>query len=81
MLLQLTHYWFINDRERFFMKRVVITGATGAIGRALIKICIEAGYKVLAVVHRTSESTIELKTIENCQVLYLNLAEYDHEKT
>lgn len=60
------------------MKRVVITGATGAIGRALIKICIEAGYKVLAVVHRTSERTIELKTIENCQVLYLNLAEYDH---
>ena len=60
------------------MKKVIITGATGAIGRALIKICIEAGYKVLAVVHRTSERTAELKTIENCQVLYLNLSEYDH---
>ena len=60
------------------MKKVIITGATGAIGRALIKICIEAGFEVLAVVHRTSERADELKTINNCQVLYLNLSEYDH---
>ena len=60
------------------MKKVVITGATGSIGRALIKICIEAGYKVLAVVHRTSKRTAGLKTIDNCQVLYLDLSEYDH---
>ena len=60
------------------MKKVVITGATGAIGRALIKVCIEAGYGVLAVVHRTSERAAVLKTIENCQVLYLNLSEYDY---
>lgn len=60
------------------MKKVVVTGATGAVGRALIKVCIEAGYKVLAVVHRTSERTAELKTLENCQMLYLNLSEYDN---
>ena len=60
------------------MKKVVITGATGAIGRALIKICIEAGFEVLAVVHRASERIAELKTIENCQVLYLDLSEYDN---
>ena len=59
------------------MKKVVITGASGAIGRALIKVCIEAGYGVLAVVHRTSERTAELKTIDNCHVMYLNLSEYD----
>lgn len=59
------------------MKKVVITGASGAIGRALIKVCIEAGYGVLAVVHRTSERTIELKTIDNCCILYQNLSEYD----
>ncbi len=59
------------------MKKVVITGATGAIGRALIKVCIEAGYRVLAVVHRTSKRTAELKTIDNCCVLYLDLSEYD----
>ena len=34
------------------MKKVVITGATGAIGRALIKVCIEADglYSILRVV-------------------------------
>ena len=59
------------------MKKVVITGATGALGRALIKVCIEAGYKVMAVVHRTSNRVAELKTIDNCHVMYLNLSEYD----
>lgn len=62
------------------MKKVVITGATGAIGRALIKVCIEAGYEVLAVVHRSSERAAELKTIDNCHVIYLNLSEYDSAK-
>lgn len=60
------------------MKKVVITGATGALGRALIKVCIESGYEVLAVVHRTSERAAELKTINNCHVLYLDLSEYNH---
>ena len=60
------------------MKRVVITGATGALGRALVKICIEAGYEVLAVVHRLSKRAGDLHKIKNCQVLYLDLAEYEH---
>lgn len=59
------------------VKRVVITGATGAVGRALIKVCIEAGYEVLAVVHRTSDRVSQLNTIENCHLMYLNLSEYD----
>ena len=59
------------------VKRVVITGATGAVGRALIKVCIESGYEVLAVVHRTSDRVSQLNTIENCHVMYLNLSEYD----
>ena len=59
------------------VKRVVITGATGAVGRALIKVCIEAGYEVLAVVHRTSDRVSQLNTIKNCHVMYLNLSEYD----
>ena len=60
------------------VKKVVVTGATGTVGRALIKVCIEAGYKVLAVVHRTSERIAELKTIDNCCFLYLDLTEYDN---
>lgn len=58
------------------MKKVVITGATGAIGRALVSVCIKAGYEVLAVVHRNSQRASELEKIEHCKVLYLNLSEY-----
>lgn len=64
--------------EDYTMKRVVITGATGALGRALIKICIEAGYEVLAVVHRLSKRAGDLHKIKNCSVLYLDLSEYDN---
>lgn len=58
------------------MKKVVITGATGAIGRALVSVCIKAGYEVLAVVHRNSQRASELEKIEHCKVLYLDLSEY-----
>ena len=60
------------------MKKVVITGATGAIGRALITVCIQAGYEVLSIVHRSSQRASELHKIEHCKVVYLDLAEYDH---
>lgn len=60
------------------MKKVVITGATGAIGRALISVCIKAGYEVLAVVHRNSQRASELEKIEHCKVLYLDFSEYDN---
>lgn len=63
--------------KEFQMKTAVITGPTGAIGRALISVCIQAGYEVLAVVHRTSTRAAELKRIEHCQVLHLDLSEYD----
>ena len=64
--------------KEFQMKTAVITGPTGAIGRALISVCIQAGYEVLAVVHRTSTRAAELKRIEHCQVLHLDLSEYDN---
>lgn len=60
------------------MKKVVITGATGAIGRSLINICIEAGYDVLAVVHRSSQRAGELSSMAHCEVLKLDLDEYDN---
>ena len=60
------------------MKKVVITGATGAIGRALVSVCIKAGYEVLAVVHRNSKRASELEKIDYCRVLYLDLLEYEH---
>ncbi len=59
------------------MKTVVITGATGTIGRSLIKVSIEAGYEVLTVIHRTSGRAEELEQLPHCHVLRLNLDEYD----
>ena len=59
------------------VKRVVVTGATGAIGRSLIKVCIKAGYEVLAIVHRGSQRALELECMEHCHVLRLDLSEYN----
>ena len=58
------------------MKRVVITGPTGAIGRALISESIKNGYEVLAMVHKTSYRADELEKIPNCRVLRIDLTEY-----
>ena len=60
------------------MKSVIITGATGCVGRFLLKVCIDAGYEVLAVVHRESPRSSELDSIPQCHVLRLNLDEYDN---
>ena len=59
------------------MKTAVVTGATGVTGRALVNICIKAGYEVLAVVHRGSLRADELSQIDHCHVLRLDLPEYD----
>ncbi|MCR5768564.1 MAG: NAD-dependent epimerase/dehydratase [Lachnospiraceae bacterium] len=59
------------------MKTAVITGPTGSIGRSLIDLCISRGYEVLAIVHRTSPRAEELKKIAHCQVLYLDMDEYE----
>ena len=60
------------------MRKVVITGASGAIGRALITAAINAGYEVLAVVHRSSPRTAGLEKTAHCRVLRLDLSEYDN---
>ncbi len=58
------------------MKKVVITGPTGAIGRALINEALVRDYEVLAIVHRESKRADELGGIPRCQVLRMDLEEY-----
>ena len=58
------------------MRRVVITGPTGAIGRALINEALSKDYEVLAIVHRESRRADELGGIPRCQVLKMDLSEY-----
>lgn len=58
------------------MGKVAITGATGAIGRALITEAVKDGQEVLAIVHRDSGRADELSEIEGCRVLKADLEEY-----
>ena len=58
------------------MEKIIITGATGAIGRALISQAVQAGYEVLAVVHRSSKRIADLEQLEHCNVLRLDQEEY-----
>ncbi|SFQ24015.1 Nucleoside-diphosphate-sugar epimerase [Lachnospiraceae bacterium XBB1006] len=58
------------------MKTVVITGATGCVGRALVDVCIAAGYEVLAVLNRNTSRGKSLESLEHCHILYLSLNEY-----
>lgn len=60
------------------MGKIVITGATGAIGRALITEVLRDNKEVLVLVHRGSARADELNGIKGCRVLRVDLDEYDH---
>ncbi|MCM1233105.1 MAG: NAD(P)-dependent oxidoreductase [Ruminococcus flavefaciens] len=57
------------------MKRVVITGPTGAIGMALIQKCIEAGTEVAAVCHRGSTRIARIPASDKVTVVECSLDE------
>lgn len=57
------------------MKKVLITGPTGAIGIALIQVLIENNIKVTAVCHRSSERISRIPVSENVRVVECNLDE------
>lgn len=56
--------------------RIVITGATGAIGIALVKLCISMEYEVLAICHRGSERIQRLPKSPLVRILELSMDEY-----
>lgn len=60
------------------MGKVVITGATGAIGRALVTEALKNGDEVLAIVHKKSVRAEELHHIKGCSVFRADLNEYEH---
>ena len=57
--------------------RIVITGATGAIGHALIELCMENNIEVLAICHRNSARIHTLPQSDCVKVMELDLEEYD----
>lgn len=59
------------------MKRVIITGPTGAIGMALIQKCIENNVEVTAVCHRGSARTARIPISDRVKVVECSLNEMD----
>lgn len=56
--------------------RIIITGPTGAIGHALIELCISKGIEVLAICHRSSTRISQLPSSELVKVIELDADEY-----
>lgn len=58
------------------MNRIVISGATGAIGMALIRYSLERNIQVLAICHRGSGRIARLPKADNLQIIELSAEEY-----
>ena len=59
------------------MKKVIITGATGAIGIALIKYALKENLEVLAICHRGSKRINRLPNDAKVHILELSVDEYE----
>lgn len=57
--------------------RIVITGPTGAIGHALIDLCLDKGIEVLAICHRGSKRIGDLPVDKRVKIIELDMSEYD----
>ena len=60
------------------MANYIVTGGTGAIGRALIKKLVSEGNECYVLLHRGTVRGEELKKDPHCHVISLNLDEYDN---
>lgn len=62
--------------KKMTTKSIVISGATGTIGNALIHYALEQGMQVLAICHRESKRIARLPKTENLRILELDVEEY-----
>lgn len=62
------------------IKKIVITGPTGAIGRALIDFCISQEIQVILMVRKDSKRLADLPTSEYISLIYADITEYDSVK-
>lgn len=58
------------------IKRIVISGATGAIGTALIRYALDQQMQVLAICHKNSNRIARLPKADNLRILELDAEEY-----
>jgi nucleoside-diphosphate-sugar epimerase len=59
-----------------FKVRIVITGPTGAIGMALIKLYIENGIEVVAICHKGSKRIAQIPKSQYITVIEANMSDY-----
>lgn len=66
----------LHGRFGISMKKIVITGPTGAIGIALIQECIRQGTEVLAICHHNSGRNASIPQDKLVRIIELDLEEY-----
>lgn len=62
------------------MRKIVITGATGSLGRALIDEAVSRNYEVLVICNPTSNRAEELSAISGCRIAKIDLSDYKYGK-
>lgn len=60
------------------INRIVITGPTGVLGMALLKVCIEQQIHVLVITRKDSARNINIPKSECVQIAYTDASEYDY---
>lgn len=59
------------------MKSLIITGATGMIGSAIVREAIRQGYKVTCIIHRNSKRLMNIPQNPLISIVEYNIDEYD----
>lgn len=59
------------------MKNAIVTGANGFVGTQLVKRLVSDGYGVCAVIKDKYENIAELSELENVQIVYCDISEFD----
>ncbi len=58
------------------MKRIIVTGATGCVGTAVVRKSLAKGYDVTCIVHSDSNRLTNLPQNEHVQIVRCNLSDY-----
>lgn len=58
------------------MNNIIVTGATGAVGSAVVRRALDSGMEVLCIIHQGSTRRGNLPTSDRLQIVECNLADY-----